>query len=316
MYRRPASTQCIVRRQGGQFLLAAVLAVACERTPPASARKDTAVPVVLPPETAAVVVPETSTWDSTAGPALFVLGPMTQDAFIIAPRFIDTTAIDSARIDLNSLRSAQIDLFAAGTRIGQARITGFTASTRTDSCRTWPTARLDRAVSDSTSHEWAVGFETAHAIEWPLDSIAGLAAADSLRLAVDVARIASALPGDTAAAFRGLPFVVTKAWRTRGPGGPSLVIAVVVRNVNQEANPRQERILLVAERDTSGAAARYTPRYVERVTGIEETVETTDVLAAVLLGPDRRPALIVARDAGGGSSFGLIERYGGVWQRR
>ena len=302
--------------QTSVILLSVVLVVACDRTPPASARKDTTVPVVPPPETTAVVVPEVSTWDSTAGPALFVLGPSTQDAFIIAPRFTDTTAIDSLRIDLSALRTKQVDLFSTGGRIGQARITGVARGVRTDSCRAWPTARLDRPVSDSASHDWAVGFEDAHVTEWPVDSIAGLPAADSGRLAVDIARIASALPGDTTAAFRGLPFVVMEAWRTRGSDTPPLVVALVVRNVNQEANPRQERILLVAERDTSTTAVRYTPRYFERVTGEEETIETTDVLAMVLVGNDRRPALVVARDAGNGSSFALIERIDGGWQRR
>lgn len=293
-----------------------MLVVACERTPPASARKDTVVPVVPPPETTAVVVPEVSTWDSTAGPALFVLGPMTQDAFVIAPRFTDTTGIDSLRIDLSALRMKQVDLFSGGARAGQARVTAVARGAHTDSCRAWPTARLDRMVSDSTSHDWIVGFETTHAAEWPVDSIAGLPPGDSARLAGDIARIASALPGDTVAAFRGLPFVVTKAWRTREPGAPPLVIAVVVRNVNQEANPRQERILLIAERDTTTTAVRYTPRYFERVAGVEETVETTDILAMVLIGVERRPALVVARDSGSGSSFALIERIDGVWQRR
>jgi hypothetical protein len=297
------------------ILLSTVLILACERTPPASARKDTVVPVVPPPETTAVVVPEPSTWDSSAGPALFVLGPATQDAFIIAPRFTDTTAIDSARFDKGALRAKQLDLFTAGARIGQARITAVTAPVRSDSCRAWPTARLDHPVTDTASHDWAVGFETSHAVEWPMDSIAGLPRSDSVKLAVDIARIASALPGDTAAAFRGLPFVVTKAWRTRESAGAPLVIALVVRNVNQEASPRQERILLIAERDTSTTTTRYTPRYFERVAGVEETVETTDILALVLLGNERRPTLVVARDSGNGSSFALIERVSGTWQR-
>jgi hypothetical protein len=305
-----------VSRPAGGILFSALVLLACERTPPATARKDTAVPITPPPETAAAVVPEVSSWDSTAGPALFVLGPATQDAFVIAPRYTDTTAIDSVRLDAARLRAKQIDLFTPGTRLGQARVGAITPSTRTDSCRTWPTARFERASVDTTAHEWTVGFEAGHAAEWTMDSIAGLSQADSARLAVDIARIASALPGDTAAAFRGLPFVVTKAWRTRESGGPPLVIALVVRNVNQEANPRQERILLVAERDTSVAAMRYTPRYFERITGLEETIETTDIIATVLLGRDRHPTLVVARDAGHGSSFTLIERIAGGWQRR
>ena len=306
----------LVSRLSGGILLSTVLVLACERTPPASARKDTVVPVVPPPETTAIVTPEVSLWDSTAGPALFVLPPATQDAFVIAPRFTDSTAIDSIPLDVSLLRSKQVDLFGTGSRMGQARVGTINVSTRTDSCRSWPTARLEGAVADTAAHDWVIGFETRHASEWAADSIGGLSRADSVRFAADIARIASALPGDTAAAFRGLPFVVTKAWRTREGAEPRLVIALVVRNVNQEANPRQERILVVAERDTAGTTTRYTPRYTERVAGSEETVETTDVIGLVLVGGERRPTIVVARDAGHGSSFGFIERIAGTWQRR
>jgi hypothetical protein len=143
-----------------------------------------------------------------------------------------------------------------------------------------------------------------------------MSTADSARLAADIARIASALPGDTATIFRGLPFVVNAAWRARVPNGQVLVAAVVLRNVNQEANPRQERILLLAERDTTTSSPRYVTQYFERITGLEETVETTDLVAMVLLGTDRRPTLVIARDAGHGLSFGLVEQIGGKWQHR
>jgi len=122
-----------------------------------------------------------------------------------------------------------------------------------------------------------VAFESGHASEPVIDSIEGLPTADSAKLAADIARIASALPGDTSAVFRGLPFVVNKAWRAQLPNGQTLLASVVVRNVNQEANPRQERILLIAERDS--AATRFTPRYTDRKVGLEETLETTDPIA-------------------------------------
>ena len=164
---------------------------------------------------------------------------------------------------------------------------------------------------------WTVAFEAGHAVELALDSIEGLSTADSARLAADIARIASALPGDTSAVFRGLPFVVNKAWRARIPTGQTVLTAVVVRNVNQEANPRQERILLIAEGDSGNASAnRFTPRYTERKVGLEETLETTDPIAMLLLGSDRHPTVIVTHDAGNGLSYALIERIGGQWQRR
>jgi len=294
-----------------------ILIVACDRSTPAVARKDTVVPVTPPPETTVVAQPEQSTWDSTAGPAMFVVGGSPGEATVIIPRFTDSAALDSAQFDLSRVRAIQLDLFASGKRVGGARVAATSAPTRTDSCPSWPWARLDIAAADTAAaREWAVGFEAGHATAVAIDSIAGLATADSAQLAADVARIASALPGDTATIFRGLPFVVTNAWRVREPNGQVLVAAVVVRNVNQEANPRQERILVLAQRDTTGSRPRYVPQYFERITGLEETVETTDLVAMVLLGADRRPALIVARDAGHGLSFALIEQIEGKWQHR
>ena len=294
-----------------------LLGVACERTTPVAGRKDTAVPVVPPPETSIVAKPEPSPWDSSAGPALFVVGASPAEAFLIAPAYTHTAALDSLQPD-SLFRGLQIDLFGSGQKVGTARIASIKASTRTDSCRTWPTARLQLASGDTASvMPWNVAFESGHATEIAIDSIEGLATADSARLAADIARIASALPGDTSAAFRGLPFVVNKAWRARIPNGQALLAAVVVRNVNQEASPRQERILLIAERDSATTAtARFTPRYTERKVGLEETLETTDPISIILFGSDRVPAVIIARDTGKGLSYALVERIAGQWQRR
>ena len=303
-------------RQTVTILLTA-MANACDRSTPAVARKDTVVPVTPPPETTVVAKPEQSTWDSTAGPALFVVGATPSEATIIIPRFTDTTSLDSVQFDLSRVRAIQIELFASGKRVGAARVGATASPTRSDSCRRWPTARLDISAGDTAAaREWTVGFETGHATAVALDSIASLPTADSARFAADIARIASSLPGDTATVFRGLPFVVNNAWRMREPNGQMLVAAVVIRNVNQEANPRQERILLLAARDTTVSSPRYVPQYFERITGLEETVETTDLVAMVLLGADRRPTLIVARDAGHGLSFALIEQIAGKWQHR
>ena len=298
-------------------VLSAVLLLACERSTPAAGRKDTAVSVVPPRESSVVVSPEAVTWDSAAGPALFVAGATPQQALVIVPRYTNLAALDSVRLDTTVLQSVRVELFSTGKQVGTARIVGAVAgSTRTDSCRSWPTARLEITPSDTGSTgPWNVAFETGHASGLVVDSIEGLPTADSARLAADIARLASALPGDTAAVFRGLPFVVTKAWRTRLPNGPVVLTAVVVRNVNQEANPRQERILLIAERDTT-SASRFATRYSERIAGPEETLEATDPIAIILLGVERRPTLVVTRDAGSGLSYALIERNAGQWRQR
>jgi len=315
MRRWPLTVRHVPRESIAVLIFA--LGVACERTTPVAGRKDTAVPVVPPPESSIVAKPEPSPWDSTAGPALFIAGDTPAEAFFIAPAYTHTAALDSLQPD-SLLRAMQIDLFGSGQKVGTARIASIKASARTDSCRTWPTARLQLTSGDTASvMSWNVAFESGHATELAIDSIEGLPTADSARLAADIARIASALPGDTSAAFRGLPFVVNKAWRARIQNGQTLLAAVIVRNVNQEASPRQERILLIAERDsTTTATARFTPRYTERKVGLEETLETTDPISIILLGADRHPTVIVARDTGNGLSYALVERVAGQWQRR
>jgi hypothetical protein len=237
------------------------------------------------------------------------------EALVIAPRYTTEASLDSVNLEPARLQSIHVDLFRGSQRVGAAMVGSLTASTRTDSCRTWPTARLRSVPGDTAATSWTVAFESGHASPITVDSIEGLTSGDSARLAADIARLASALPGDTAAIFRGLPFVVTKAWRGRMPSGRTLLTAMVVRNVNQEANPRQERILLIAERDST-PNARYTALYSERTVGLEETIETTDLMGMLLLGADQRPTVIVTRDSGNGIAYTLIERSDGQWRRR
>jgi hypothetical protein len=162
---------------------------------------------------------------------------------------------------------------------------------------------------------WTVAFAAGRAEAIPLDSIGALAPADSARLAVEVARIASSLPQDTTSMFRGLPFVVRNARRFSPVPGVRAVAATVTRRVNQEANQRTEQLFLVAERAGESDRGSYSVAYTERVEGEEETMELSEVLAAVRLGQARRPTLVIGRDYGDGSSYSLVERTtGGHWR--
>src|SRR5262249_61596034 len=89
------------------------------------------------------------------------------------------------------------------------------------------------------------------AVGFPVDSVASLSPADSARRAADVARVASGLSNDTAPAFRGLPFEVQRAGRFTIAPGIDGIVAVLVRHVNEEANPREEHIFVIAERDST-----------------------------------------------------------------
>ena len=96
-----------------------------------------------------------------------------------------------------------------------------------------------------------------------------------------------------------------------------MLVANVIRRINQEANPREEQLLLVAER---GAPAPrpgegYALAYHERVSGHEEAIETTDILAAVMLGASGPPAIVLIRDYGDGTAYALLARRpSGEWR--
>jgi hypothetical protein len=88
-----------------------------------------------------------------------------------------------------------------------------------------------------------------------------------------------------------------------------------VRQINQEATPLQERTFLVAER--SQADSTLATVYSERSYGDEETVESREILAAILLGGSRNAALVLSHDFGNATAYALIERGDdGRWRAR
>lgn len=142
--------------------------------------------------------------------------------------------------------------------------------------------------------------------------LSAMAARDSAVMVVDLARLASGLPNDTTAAFRGLPVVTRSAVRMRVEGA-DLVFAEVTRRVGQEATPLEERVAFIAERDTT-PGARWMARWSERVAGSEETIEATDVVGVVRVGA--AVALVLQRESARGARYELLWREAGAWTRR
>jgi hypothetical protein len=94
------------------------------------------------------------------------------------------------------------------------------------------------------------------------------------------------------------------------------VIADVVRIVAEEANPRIEHFFVIGER-LAGSGASYKIAYVSRSAGAEETVQATELLAVILIGPSQRPAAVVNVEYDEGGKLGLLERTApGQWQFR
>lgn len=242
-------------------------------------------------------------WNHEAGPALLVSSEAPNQAIVVPP----DTAADTAAF-------AGIPRPASATLIGRngtVQVADVQPPTSGDPCDPWT------VTSAPPPRPWTVGFVGGVVTPVAMDSIEAAAPADSAKLAAAVVRLASVLPNDKAGRFSGLPFQVRAVYRFTLPNGRQVVVATLIRQINQEASPLAERTLLIAERNTTGADTSYTRAYYEQSRGPEETVESTDALAALLVGSARRPTLVVTRDFGEETAFGFIERVeDGRWAAR
>lgn len=292
--------------------LALVLALpACTSDTPAARRPDSSTTTVAPvaesiPVATAPAV-ERLGWDaSAAGPALFVVGEADRTAQVVLP---DADSADADPSLGAAIGQQQLDLFGPGGLVGTATVDprSVSAPGDRDECDGSATVRLTPAAGARLGTGWSVAFTRGHAQAIALDSLNGMSGADSAKLAVELTRLASSLPpSDSSRAFSGLPFAVRTAYRFTPAGGPETVVATLVRKVNEEANPREEHTLLVAE----GGAGTREAAYYDRSSGSEEHVPTTDAIAGVLLGPSRTPTVILERSYDDGVRYALVERIG------
>ncbi len=304
----------------GFILLSACLAAtltACERrapSPPPDTTRAAPPPAATP--TTPPAPPRPSGWDSTAGPLLFVRGDSAIDAAVIYPEVSDSTQPDQVHLDLGAAQHATLDLFQRGGLGTVARVQSVSSEESDgDRCTEWPVATLRPVPGSALPAEWTVGFIRGRVQPIRLDSIEALPRPDSARLAADIARLASALPNDTNRTFRSIPFAVEHAYRFAAAPSVQAVVADVARKLNLEANPLEQHTLIIAERDSAGPDSSYRVVYTERSTGSEETLETTDVLAAVTIGSPRRTALVLLREGFESSAYALLERTpSGRWR--
>jgi hypothetical protein len=282
------------------YCLAPLMVGACERakTPPTT---DTTTRAPSVPSDSSAVSPPIAVWDSSAGPVLLIATDAPTRAFVLVPDPANSAA------SLASIpHPASVTLLG---RNGSVQSAELPQVTDTGAC---PSATLSAAPPPRA---WNVGFIGGVVAPVALDSLESLARNDSLALTTGVIRLSSALPNDSAGRFSGLPFVVRGLWRFTVPQGPQVVAATLMRQINQEATPLQERTFLVAER--SPTDSMLTTVYSERSYGDEETIETRDVLAAILLGPTRNAAIVLSRDFGEATAYALIERGNdGKWRAR
>jgi hypothetical protein len=248
---------------------------------------------------------------------MVVMGATPQDAMIVPPDF-GSTSDENQHFETRTLEGADLDLFASGRLVGTARISRLADTAHpTPDCKALPRAQLVPSTTGTPLPLWSIGFVHARVSAIAIDSIESMSRADSARLVIEIARLASALPDDSAEAFRGLPFVVRTLRRFQPVPGVEALVADVVRKVNQEANPRQEQLFLIAERDSANPGVPPRIAYVDRASGLEEALDAIEVLGAVSLGRDRRATIIISRESQDGTSYALLERSGAVrWRVR
>lgn len=250
----------------------------------------------------------TTNWDMDAGPLILVsAGNGADSAAVILPEINDSTIalIQAIRAPLGSLG---FDLFGRAGKVESADAITALPPDSTRDCYAWPAAAVRTRNSG-----WRVGFASGHAQAIKLDSIEAMPSADSAALAASLAQTAATLPIASDPTFRGLPFRVRSAYTFR-LDSVDVVIADVVRSVNEEANPRLEHLLIIGERPAK-TAGKHAVSYYSRTAGAEETTQATEVLAAVRIGASRKPAVIVNIEYDDGRKLGLIERTApGEWR--
>lgn len=290
----------ILRRRPVTLALVMTAAMSCERgkVPP---RTDSATvsPSGGPADSSKTAAG--SGWDTGAGPLLLVAGDSADHALVVAPDSANAAAEISA-----IPHPASVTLFS---RNGSVQLAELPSVTDTSGC---PVATLSAAPPP---HAWKIGFLGGVVASIPVDSTESLSPTDSAALVSWMDRLASTLPNDPGGRFAGLPFVVRSLWRFTIPNGPQMVVATLKRQINQEASPIAEHTFLMAQHAANDTT--YDAVYSERSYGEEETIESTDVLAGALLGSDRTPAIVIARDFGDAMAYSLLERDStGKWHVR
>jgi hypothetical protein len=247
-------------------------------------------------------------WNVKAGPVMLLSAGNSSDSIsIVLPEATDST-IELVQ-DVAPVSGLVFELFNRGGKVDSTRVLPQKPGTDTTrECSSWPVGRTQSAHPD-----WRVGFVRGNVSPISLDSIASLPSADSAMLAASLAQTAATLPVASDPTFRKLPFRVQSAYMFR-LDSVEVVIADIVRTLNEEANPRIEHLLLIGERPI-GTKGKYAVGYFSRIAGAEETMQATEVLAAVRIGVSKSPAIVVSVDSEEGIQLGLIERTGpGQWR--
>jgi hypothetical protein len=289
-------------RPAGWFIALSCFVVACRGNDRGIADSARALPPVYPAGPA-----ENTNWNADAG-SVMIRAFQGDTVAVVLPEATDST-IESLQNIAPPVEGLRFDLFGRGGRTASSvAVSPISQTDTTKECYSWPLARLQSARGD-----WQVGFVSRHVQPIQIDSIEALSAADSAALAVSLAQTAATLPVASDPTFRGLPFRVRSAYMFR-LDTVDVVVADVVRSVNEEANPRVEHLLIFGER-LHGAGGKFDVSYYSRTAGAEESTQATEILAVIRIGAMQRPAIVVSVEYDDGGKLGLVERTGpGEWR--
>lgn len=250
-------------------------------------------------------------WDSTAGPVLLLGIPHTPaNVAIVLPGLTDSTLAATSHFELHGLANTPVDLFNPSGLVGSSVLRVSSQQSDSTGCVTWPIGELAGEAPTS----WRVALEKGRAAGLRLDSIAAPSAthSDSSAIVAYVLKAALSLGNASSSAFRGIPFTVRQVYRFETLA-LTVLIAEVVRKINEEANPREEHILFLAERGRN--SPEYHVVFQKRSAGAEESLETSEILAALQVSANNHLAVVITFDYEDGGKIGLLERVSDdTWQ--
>lgn len=280
------------------------LVIACSRDAKSSAADSAnTVPAPAADKTESTV---NTGWDENAAGQFMILSGADDGitTAVVLPNETDSSLVSKKSFQIDALANTAVDLFNTSGSAGSSRLAINSQQPPSEGCLAWPAARL----ITKPSNNWIVGFPSGYAKALQLDSVEKLAQSDSLSITTELVKHASALSVNGDRAFQGLPFVVSKAYRL-SMGDTTALIGTIVRKINEEANPREEHLVLIVER-TGGADAPYVVAYQNRTAGAEADVRTNAVLAAVRFVRTNTPSIVISFEYDDGGQVALLERVG------
>ncbi|MGQ0640242.1 MAG: hypothetical protein ACT4P6_05640 [Gemmatimonadaceae bacterium] len=259
-----------------------------------------------------IAVPPFREWTATAGRYLIVAAGSADSAIVVFPEFTSDSSLAGAPLAISGAARREYDLFAPDGAMTLGRLTGLTTRSPAG-CDAWPHGVI---ASLGELRPWTVGLSTGRARGIPYLALDQLPARDSAGLVVNLTRLASQAPHDSSTTFRGLPYVVRSAFTATLADSQLFLFGELVRRLNIEAKPHEERITVIGERPTATPDAPYTLAFSERHVGDEESVPTTELIGLVVL-RDGTHAAFAARDYSDGGTFLMfVPDEAGRWRLR